>query len=179
MKKLYFENCFDLSEYMIDKAMDGFYTVATLFYEDASALIGELVTDRNVSVHSIRLEPCDYDGYNKEYYVTISRDLELFVEPAFSNGIYLETDADLMLIDGNASSDILKRIEISKCREIYISDYEDIEDFDCGECCCDCSCDCPCEELYYNKEYPSKTVEVSRDKNDVFVSVRFTSDFFC
>lgn len=130
---------------MVDKAQDGYYTVAVLFYEDAVELLRHMMLFDDITIASIEIKPETYDGYNKEYYVSLAEDMVLSVEPAYSNGQYLRAEADLTLIDGDASSSIIKDIPEKKRREIYIGvsedeiegyDYESKYQEDCDETIC-------------------------------------------
>lgn len=127
MRRNFFENYEELSEYMVDKAQDGFYTVAVLFYKDALNLLRELMCYDAVEVEALDIHSKEYDGYNKEYYVSLADDMVVSVEPAYVNGRYLDTEADLTLIDGDANSAIIKNLPDNKCHEIYIGISENSE----------------------------------------------------
>ena len=125
MKRDVFGTYEELSDYMIDKAQNGVYTVAVLFHDDAIELLRQFMRYDDTEVSILDIEPVDLDGYDKEYYVSIADDMMISVEPAYSDGKYLSTDADLTLIDGDASSAIIVNLPDSKCREIYIGDRDD------------------------------------------------------
>lgn len=131
MRKQYFKNCEELSNYMVDKAQNGYYTVAVLFYNNAIDLLCELMRYDDINIESIDIQPVEYKGYGKEYYVSIADDMIVSVEPAFVGGRYLNAEADLTLINGDASSTIIKDISDNKCREIYIGIFDDEENYDC------------------------------------------------
>lgn len=134
MRRTLFDDYEELSDYMIDKAQDGFYTVAVLFYDDALGLLRELMRYDDVKTEVLDIEPKEYDGYDKEYYVSLADDMVVSVEPAYSDGRYLSAEADITLIHGDASSAIIKNIPDDKCLEIYIgiSDYMDCYDLEQG-----------------------------------------------
>lgn len=125
MRRNFFEDYEELSDYMIDKAQDGIYTVAVLFYDDALGLLRELMRYDDVDIEALEIKPEEYDGYDKEYYVSIADDMVASVEPAYVGGRYLDADADLTLIDGDANSAIIRNIPENKCHEIYIGISED------------------------------------------------------
>lgn len=135
MKREYFETHEDLCDYMVDKAQDGIYTVAVLFYEDALQLLRELMQYDDIDIEAIEIKPEEYDGYDKEYYVSLTDDMFASVEPAYVGGRYLSAEADLTLIDGDASSAIIKDVPQQTCCEIYIGVSEDeMEGYDDDYC---------------------------------------------
>lgn len=143
MRRKIFDSYEELSDYMVDMAQNGLYTVAVLFYEDAIKLLRELMLYTEVDVESLEIMPPEHEGYEKEYYISIADDMIVSVEPAYVGDKYLDAEADLTLIDGEASSTILKHIPDNKCREIYI--FEDLDDRDKDDsydydedCCNDC-----------------------------------------
>lgn len=125
MRRNFFKNYEELCDYMIDKAQDGFYTVAVLFYEDALGLLRELMRYDDVKIEALDIKPKEYDEYDKEYYVSLADDMVASVEPAYVGGRYLSAEADLTLIDGDANSVIIKNLSDNKCQEIYIGVSED------------------------------------------------------
>lgn len=134
MDRRHFKTSADLSRYMIETAEEDIYIVATLFYEDAIELMHEILKDGDIVAEAIEIKPEIYDGYNREYYVSLVG-LTLSVEPAYSGNRYFMTDADIMLLEGCVSADILPYVDIEKCVEISIGinydyDYEDDIDED-------------------------------------------------
>lgn len=132
MRMHYFKDYEKISNYMINKARNGFYTVAVLYYYDAIDLLRKLMCCDDVKIESLDIQPAEYKGYDKEYYVSIADDMVVSVEPAFVGGKYLSTEADLILIYGYANSAIIKDVPKNKCQEIYIGDYDNYKDLDCG-----------------------------------------------
>lgn len=141
MKRLVLSDISELAEYMIGKVAEEFNVTATLFYDDAVALTRELMSYEDIDVGCLEIMTPEYNGYKKEYYVTLSEDNVLAVEPAWKDGKYLNAEPDLMIIDGDASHKIVEDIPVGNCRELYIGIEEDDTDC-CGECCGDCTnCD--------------------------------------
>ena len=129
MDRRHFKTYADLSRYMIETSEEDTFIVATLFYEDAIELMHEILKDGDIVVEAIEIKPEIYNGYNREYYVSLSG-LTLSIEPAYSGNRYLRTDADIMLLEGSVSSEILPYVDIDNCVEISIGinydyDYED------------------------------------------------------
>lgn len=127
MKKKVFKDYKDLSEYMYTKANDGINITATLFFEDATSLIKALLLNNDIIIGGINIAQEEYTGYSKEYYITLSDDLILDVTPAHNGKLYLNTEPDMMLIHGDASSSIIKDIDDDICREVYIGSEIDDE----------------------------------------------------
>ena len=125
MRRNFFGNHKELSDYMIDKAQDGLYTVAVLFYDDALCLLRKLMRYDNVEIEALDIKPEEYDGYSKEYYVSLTDDMVASVEPAYVGSRYLNAEADLTLIDGDANSAIIKNLPKNKCHEICVGITED------------------------------------------------------
>ena len=125
-----------LADYMFECAYDGQYVVATLFYSDAKELLHELMLNPDIEVMDVVLEHPSSNGYDKEYYLELNRDLRLTVEPAFVDGRYLDTECDFMLIDGDASSVILRGVPYGAWYEIMfgIDCPEAPEDDPCADC---------------------------------------------
>lgn len=97
-----------LASDMVAEAHDGFNSVAVLFYEDAKELIHELFyEDVDIEVDNIELLSPVMSGYTKEYYVTLTADLELSVEQAYGYSKYLGFETECLFIDENACSSIL------------------------------------------------------------------------
>lgn len=143
MDRLYVKDIRDLAQYMVHSVEHNCYVVATLFFEGAKELMRELLTEYELEIGFIDLTNFEYSGYEGEYYVSITDDGVLSVERAWSDGMYLLTDADLILIDGDASNAIVERNKGSEFVEICFGEDEFYEDDSEDECCCDC---CGCHE---------------------------------
>lgn len=131
MRKKIFKDYDELANYMYEKATDNIDTVAVLFFDDSASLLKKLLVKDGVTIDAIDIAPEDFDGYSKEYYISLGSDLILDVEPAHNGKKYLNTDTDLMLIHGDASSAIIRDVDEKICREIYIgTDTDDDTDDD-------------------------------------------------
>ena len=122
MERLYFENYETLSEYMLEMAESGEHIVAALFYADALKLLRELMIFEEVEPIGIEIEPEDYSGYDREYYVSVNEDLQIDIEKAYRNDRYLFTDPDILLAYGEVHSALLKDIPDRQCKEIYVGE---------------------------------------------------------
>lgn len=175
MKIDYFETHEDLSEYMVDKALDGVYTVAVLFYEDAIKLAKELMLFEDISVVSLEISPSDWNDYDKEYIVSLNGELNMAVEPAYVDGRYLDAEADLTLIDGEASSAIIMDLPREICREIYIGKKEDEESEIADDSSENTSGDCVCsiEDIETKGDNIFGDIKAVRNKNGKIIGVGF------
>lgn len=129
MEILFFNDYKEIGEYMYNKAILGHNITATLFFDDAVGLMRYLLQYDSIDIGGIDIASMEYNGYSKEYYVTLSEDLTLDVEEAWHIDKYLMAEPDIMLIDGNASSTIIKDISKDNCREIYIGNSCSEDDF--------------------------------------------------
>ena len=123
MKSITFNDIQSLADYMIvQSTKHKLYIVATVFYDDAIELIKHILKDDDIKISILDISPFNLNGYNREYYVSISEDYKFAVEPAFSEGRYLDTMADVMLIDGDARYNIVKKNKDSECVELIIEE---------------------------------------------------------
>ncbi len=172
MRRNFFEDYEELSDYMIDKAQDGLYTVAVLFYDDALCLLRELMRYDDVEIEALDIKPEGYDGYDKEYYVSLADDMVASVEPAYVGGRYLNAEADLTLIDGGASSAIIKNLPENKCHEIYVGISEDeMEDYDFKP-----DCDDNENEKDETLDDIFESAELIKDKNDNVIGIKIDAE---
>lgn len=76
---------FDITEMMVEEYVRGKYAVAILFFDEAAALIKELLNDDffKISTLGINIAPPEFDGYEKEFIVTLTPDGEIGCEKAY------------------------------------------------------------------------------------------------
>ena len=122
MEKKIFQDAASLAEYMVDNVEHRHYIVATLFFDEAQELLRELLLYDNISIGTIEIEDKLFDDYCGEYYISLTEEYILSVEKAFKYDQYLITEAELMLIDSDASSRIIRINSSSDFIEIEI-DY--------------------------------------------------------
>lgn len=138
MDRIFFYDIAELGNFMHESAEDESLTVSSvMLYDKAVELIRWLMTYDDITVGSINIENEDYNGYKKEFYITLDSDLILDVTPAYkfktekSSAGYTDIDADLILYDGDANSRIaiqsecLNKFEIVFDEECEDSDYDD------------------------------------------------------
>lgn len=108
MEKKIFQDAASLAEYMVDNVEQRHYIVATLFFDEAQELLRELLLYDDISIGTIEIEDKLFDNYCGEYYVSLTDEYILSVEKAFKYDQYLITEAELMLINSDASSRIIR-----------------------------------------------------------------------
>ncbi len=164
MRRYHFEDYKKLSDYIVENAQNGFYTVTVLFYDDALALLRELIRYKDVNIEALDIKPVEYDGYDKEYYVSLADDMVASVEPAYVGDRYLNAEADLTLIVGDASSAIIKNLPANKCREIYIGNADDeTEDYNYVP-------DCSNNNNNFDRLF--ENAELLKDKDDKIIGIQ-------
>lgn len=122
MDRMIFNTYNELAEYMFTKASDGYNITSTLFVGDAIELLRTLIQYEEIDIGEINISQPEYNGYNKEYYISLSNDMILNVQAAQVDNGYIFAEPDIMLIHGEASSSIIKTMNLDDCIEIYIRD---------------------------------------------------------
>ena len=124
MRKIVFNSYAELVDNMMDVANDGGTAYAICFFDDAKAVVKELLSREETDIGGIEIsEPC-YRGYNKEYYISVDGDFLVDVEPAWhdknehNDAGYLWYDCEAVYVVGDANSASIKHMDKSKCFEI-------------------------------------------------------------
>lgn len=169
MEKIYFEDALDLAKLMLYDINNGKDSSAVLFYDDAVELIAELQLIGDAHPISLDISHPDFSGYNGVYYVDMTPvsvdEFELFVCPAkeADNTEYSYNTADVIYVDGDADSCILKNIEAPAIYEIDIE--HGVYDEDDEECDLNCD-DCPFSDLEDDDDFDE--IEEEPDDADYF-----------
>ena len=151
----------DLSEVacaMYDSIVDDCIDDVTFVgcYDDAVAIIKELLMFDEILPYDIELEPVEMDNYDMEFYVTLDDELNIWCCKAYDveHKRYLYTDTDRLFIADDCSSAILKEIGCDE-DSMYEVSYDTFGDDECdGNCAC-----CQCGE---NDEVDDNHEEVTR-----------------
>ena len=136
-KPIYVHDIDALSDVMLDAAYDGKVVYAALFYEEAIELMRCILDCIEVDVDAINIASGDLNGYYKEFFVSISPDLILNVEPAWrgdeggSDSGYLWFDADVLFIDAKADARILIGQDAENCIKVEFVDEEHADQIAC------------------------------------------------
>lgn len=109
------------------------------FYEDASAIIKELLMYDEIIPYNISIEPIEFDNYDKEYYIALDNNFNIWCCKAYDvqDKCYLWDTTDCLFIADDCCSAILKEIGCDKDNM-----YEVLYDLDDEECECDGNCAC-------------------------------------
>lgn len=154
----------EVAEYITDLAAEGNTVYVAAHYEGARKLVQEIARYVGVEVIALDIEPPEYDGYDKEFYVVLDKEYNLYVEKAWHEANkwheagYLMFDADYFLIFGDCNSKIIESPlcdeDGNSCTfiEIGLEEDDEDEDDDLEECL---------------KEYLEDSVEVELSIDDV------------
>lgn len=168
MEEKYFFNYIEFGDHMYELAKEGNDVLAVATYDETIEIIKWLVSHDDVQIHNIEVYPYDWNHYDKEFYITITADLVVYVEPAYikSNPNSDEYDkllcplANIIFFSGEANYKTVKGSCYDEAYEFVIGTKEDNLTDDCGDCSCDCS-DCPKDKLN-DKEFRVHTITISR-----------------
>ena len=130
MERIVFEDIHELSGKMLHDALNFSDCVsAVCHYEIATALLSELIQSE-ISIGQINISDYAWNGYDKEYVITIM-DGNVYCNPAFgTHDEYLESYADIAYIHQECNSKFLKYLECDKVYEFAVGELDDIDDFD-------------------------------------------------
>jgi len=123
---------------------------AVLNYDDAVELMRCFLDDVIVEVGHLEIGEYDYNGYDKEYYVSIDTDLILDVCPAMPHynkefGYVPVQEADIILYGGDVKQSIVSINDAKESFQIEIDDEDD-------ELLIECSGQCPlCSEGFIQR----------------------------
>ena len=159
MKKIIIEDLSDIAELMYSNIVEKNFsdTMFVGYYEDAIMILKHLlIFDETVPYH-IKIEDIDWDGYEKEYYVTLDSEMNIWCEPAYDyeNNRYLENETGCLYVADDCNSALLKHVYCPKDEMYEVSYSLDSE--------CDGKCDhCKCSERDDNNEIVTR-VAVDED----------------
>ena len=152
MKKFVIDDYSNIADAMFNEIVNREKEEAAFvgFYEDAIEVIKELLMNEEVMPCSIEIQPEFIAGYDKEYYVFLNDELEVWCQPAWyeEGKFYLMTDVDITFIMGECNSSILKTIRTEETVEVTF-ELDNTED--CSECCGECCCGSTCEDEESNE----------------------------
>ena len=101
MKKIYIESFEKIAHEMHDKITNKAYSDVSFIglYDDCIELIDDLLVFGGVCLHYIQIEPEEWDGYDREFLVTIDRELNIWCEKAYrEQSGYFRFISDCLLI---------------------------------------------------------------------------------
>ena len=138
-----FESFEDLAFEVVEKMQcveDGIDIIA--LYDDAREIIRELILTGACTVGSMELHDPEWCGYNKEFYITVSKCFDdewtIWCEPAMRENEteYIYGEADICYLLDNCSSRIIHRIKSSVLYETSI--VGEGAEFECDGDCANC-----------------------------------------
>ena len=100
---------------LIDQILDSDYTDSVSIvckYDMAKCVIKELLTDSDIVPHSIELQDAFWDGYNREFLISI-RGNDLYCEYFYRNNTYLNWGDDVTFILPDCSKECVDFIKNS------------------------------------------------------------------
>lgn len=133
MERIIIEDIYDVAEMMYNNATDGNEATFIGLYDDVAELLRVLpiCCDGGIDFIRIDLEPVELDGYEKEYYVSLNKDMELWCCKAYDyeRECYLFDETDIVLIADDCNSKIIERVDYDSIFEIgYNFDEQGYED---------------------------------------------------
>lgn len=158
----------DFANIMTGFARDGNDICCITYADNTFNLLRELMSCRDVIPKGINIEWEEVNGYDKEYFVELTKEMFLFIEPAYHEDNeyheagYYNTWADMIFVDMDADERIYPSLfteygEIHKVEFRMISSPEihmtgEEESCFCKECC---ECKDDDFEFEFDDEYPS------------------------
>lgn len=140
MEIVKFRNLAKLGEFIYNLATEESETVVTvMFREDTLNLFKILLEYEDIDVGDIEI--WNNTDYYEEYYLYLTDDLQLKIEPVHKYGEIHTAKCDVVLFANDVSANLIFENPDSIHLEIKISnDVTDSDsDDDCGNCCEDCS----------------------------------------
>jgi hypothetical protein len=148
MKRFIIEDLSEVAAAMYDEIVNRTrqHVVFIGYYDEAIAVMKELMVYDGVYPYNIDIQEESWSGYEKEYYVELDDNLDLWVSPAWyaEKEFYLMVDTDIAFITGDCNSMILKTIRTDSAVEVVYAD--EIEEDCCGNCSGTCDGNCKCHE---------------------------------
>lgn len=102
----------DFADIMVGFARDGNHLCCATYVQNTFDLLRALMNHEEVTPMTIEIHSEELDGYDKEYYIELTKDMELFVEPAYREknehheAGYICSWADMIFVDMDADDEI-------------------------------------------------------------------------
>ena len=143
MKKLKVEDLGEIACCMYDSIVDDGLSDTTFvgYYEDAVCIIKNLLMFDDVIPYNIELNPFEINGYDKEYYVSLDSDLNIWCIKAYhsEHSCYLYDETKRLFIADDCNSAILNEIGCDE-DNMYEVSYDlgnEESEYECdGNCAC-------------------------------------------
>ena len=132
-------------------------------YEDCVCLIKDLLCLEDVCLHQVEIEPEDWDGYDKEYLVTLDNELNIWCEKAYRENVgYFLIESECILIADDCNVEIYDHLESDDIWKVSYSFMK--KDCPEEECCGECYCFDGCASE--DKEVESETTEITESSSE-------------
>ena len=144
MKRFLIEDLGEVACAMYDAIVDDGLNDVTFVgrYDDVTEIIKELLMFDDVFPYRLEIEPEGLYSYDKEYYVSLDSDLNIWCNKAydFENKCYLYDETRRLFVADDCNSIMLKEIACDE-DNIYEVSYDLEEESECdGNCeCCSCN----------------------------------------
>lgn len=162
MERIFIEDMSEIAAIMHGKILDGYEDVDFIGkYEDAVWLIKELLKLFPVSAYQIQINPVEWDGYDREYLVSLDAEMNLWCQKAYQEKYerYVDLPADCTFVADDCNSSVLEAIE---CDEVYEVGFDLDDEFED-------ECDGDCEHCHLNDE-------IDHNKDDHYELTRVAVD---
>ena len=106
----------------VDNIEIGYRIIAK--YEEASAIVKELLQYEETSAYYLEIWN-DWDGYDKEFLITVDSSLAILCEPLYQDGDYLSYDSDKVFIMDGCSQKSVADCEDNIVTVVMYSDSMD------------------------------------------------------
>lgn len=127
MDRIVIENLEELGELMMDDINNGATCVSFVgLYDDATEVIKTLLCYDITNAYHIEIEPEDWDGYNKEWLVTLDSDYNVWCEKLCRESGYITFEGNVAYIADDCNSICLKKAD---CEVMYEVGYDDEEEY--------------------------------------------------
>jgi hypothetical protein len=164
MRRFLIEDIGEIACAMYDTIVDdGLSDVTFVGYcDDVIAIVKELLMFDEILPYDMEIEPEEIGGYDKEYYVTLDNDLNIWCCKAYDveHNRYLYDESRRVFIADDCSSAILKEIGCDD-DNMYEVSYDTFGDDECdGNCAC-----CQCGEKDTSDDNHEVITRVAVDEN--------------
>lgn len=123
MERIIIDSFEEISEAMLEDINSGAISVSFVgLYDDAATVIKSLLAYDVTNVYHIEIEPEDWDGYDKEWLVTLDDDYNIWCEKLYRETGYLGFEGNTIYVADDCNSSCLKG---ALCDEMYEVGYDD------------------------------------------------------
>ena len=126
----------DLAVAIMDNSKKDKYVSVIGYCEDIQQLIKTLCRYRDINIYNIEIYSYDYNGYDKEFVLTLDIFGDIWCEPFYKNERYLSIDSGVVYVFSDINSKCLKGITSEEIIEVIFDDDEesDVELCNCPLC---------------------------------------------